>query len=667
MANRRIQGIPITSRPDGGFRPLSRMDNITRSGSGDYSMHTFQAVQPRLSGQERSNTPAKGPMLNPQFQYEYDPRFDYETPVGQIIGGGGPQQLSPTPTQASSWRIQSQSETSYNQSIAGSGSRATSVGEVVIPACSMGNVADVGPGLTNQGLFQNGHHLNDNFVSPTVQSNLNKRQGEDSGNDENQTSEENHKVGSDEDEEENEPSIIFENHGNHLVADSILDDVTGPLPTHLAETHRRFQIKFHVWRKIVITNSKGKSKQKIKKRGQGNKSAKPTYQWKKYRPTCDVKKILRLSSFAWPIFRRKLLECCDTAKKGISKDLLAADRRGSLIIMGWINGSENHKKNDEAVLNDSITYKLFMDVARRSPANAKMGFKIIHPNPKEHGGTSSEEEEDDRSVLDKEDETQEESEEEDPVDAKLQILMAKFSKSFKAGENVAVFPNPKKSGDIMVLTTRRLRQWAGDWADGKRGVDEVNPPLNRGWRFVPVADYEKERLRMIQMDDGTGDGSVSHSNTTLGGTNVSTSPGISINLFGAGPMPFGHQNFMSPMAPGSNTSIGPHNPTGPFSIGPGPLADSQPANSSVPTEIRSLSPATRPYPDFEEFLIFAKIRPQMTHVREALEKEGINEFERLLDREIYTVECLRSFGIPFAQAADIWKAVPRFNDWFKNL
>ncbi|KAH9807952.1 hypothetical protein DFH28DRAFT_1000464 [Melampsora americana] len=612
MANQRIQSIPITSRPDGGFRPLSRMDNITQSGS---------------------NTPAKGPMLNPQFQYEYDPRFDYKTPVGQIIGGGGHQQLSPTPTQASSWRIQLQSETSYNQSIAGSGSRATSVGEGVIPACSMGNVADVGPGLTNQAIFQNGHHLNNNFVSPAVQSNLNERQGEDSGNNGNQTSEDNHKVGSDEDEEENKPSIIFDNHANHLVADSVLDDVTGPLPTHLAETHRQFQIKFHVWRKIVITNSKGKSKQKSKKRGQGNKSAKPTYQWKKYQPTCDVKKILRLSSFAWPIFRQKLLECCDTAKKGISKDLLAADRRGSLIIMGWINGSENHKKNDEAVLNDSITYKLFMDVARRSPANAKMGFKIIHPNPKEHGGTSSEEEEDDQSVLDKEDETQEESEDEDPVDAKLQILMAKFSKSFKAGENVAVFPNPKKSGEIMVLTTRRLRQWAGDWADG--------------WQFVPVADYEKEQLRMIQMDDGTGDGLVSHSNTTPGGTNVSTSPGISINLFGAGPMPFGHQNLISPMAPGNNTSIGPHNPTGPFSIGPGPLADSQLANTSVPNKLQSLSPATQPYPDFKEFLIFAKIRPQMT--------------------QIYTVECLRSFGIPFAQAADIWKAVPRFNDWFKNL
>ncbi|KAH9818765.1 hypothetical protein DFH28DRAFT_1123105 [Melampsora americana] len=133
--------------------------------------------------------------------------------------------------------------------------------------------------------------------------------------------------------------------------------------------------------------------------------------------------------------------------------------------MGWINGSENHKKNNKVVLNNSVTYKLFMDVARRSPANAKMGFKIIHPNPKEHGGTSK-------------DVTQDESEDEDPIDAKLQILMAKFSKSFKAGENVAVFPNPKKTGEIMVLTTRRLRQWADDWADGKRGVDGVNPPSN---------------------------------------------------------------------------------------------------------------------------------------------------------------------------------------------
>ncbi|KAH9824335.1 hypothetical protein DFH28DRAFT_879267, partial [Melampsora americana] len=377
-----------------------------------------------------------------------------------------------------------------------------------------------------------------------------------------------------------------------------------------------FQIKFNVWRKIVIPNPKSKSKQKNRKRSHGTKSAKSTYQWKKYQPTCDVKKILRVSSFGWPIFRRKLLECCDSAKKGISKDLLAADRRGNLTIMGWINGSENHKKNDEAVLNDSTSYKLFMEVARRAPVNTKMGFKIIHPNPKDNGESSTPEEEDERSSLEKDDQSNEESDDEDPIDAKLQILMTKFSKSFKAGENVAVFPNPKKSGEIMVLTTRRLRQWAGDWADGKRGVDEVNPPSNRGWRFVPVADYDKERLRMIQMEDGTDESSVNQ--PVRPPANVSGSPGININLFGPGPMP------------------------------------------------RPLSPAGRPYPDFEDFLIFAKIRPHMTQVREALEREGIIDFERLLDRDLYSVDRLRSFGIPFAQAADIWKAVPDFNDWVKK-
>ncbi|KAH9817448.1 hypothetical protein DFH28DRAFT_1155412, partial [Melampsora americana] len=375
-----------------------------------------------------------------------------------------------------------------------------------------------------------------------------------------------------------------------------------------------FQIKFNVWRKIVIPNPKIKSKQKHRKRSHGAKSAKSTYQWKKYQPTCDVKKILRVSSFGWPVFRRKLLECCNSAKKGILKDLLAADRRGNLTIMGWINGSENHKKNDEAVLNDSTSYKLFMEVARHAPVNTKMGFKIIHPNPKDNGESSTPEEEDERSSLEKEDQSNDESSDEDPINAKLQILMAKFSNSFKAGKNVAVFPNPKKSGEIMVLTTRPLRQWAGDWADGKRGVDEVNPPSNWGWRFVPVADYNKERLQMIQMEDGTDGASVNQSARTP--ANVSGSPGININLFGPGPMPF-NQQYLSPM-------------------------------------------------EFEEFLVFAKIRPQMTQVRDALEREGIIDFERLLNRDLYTVDRLQSFGIPFAQAADIWKAVPNFNEWVKR-
>ncbi|KAH9818764.1 hypothetical protein DFH28DRAFT_1123104 [Melampsora americana] len=264
MANQRIQNIPLTSRPDRGFRPLSQIDNINQSGLGDFTLHTFQAVQPRLSGQERSNNPAKGPMLNPQFQYEYDPMFDYKTPVDQIIGGGCHQQLSPTPTQASSWRVQSQSDASYNQTIAGPGSRATSVGEGVNTACSTGNLADVDLGLTTPAVFHHGPQMHNNFISPMAQSNLNKRQGKDSANKENHHSEDQHQVGTDEDEDNNKPSNTFNNHTNLHFADAVLDNVTGPLPTNLAKTHHQFQIKFNVWRKVVISNTKGKSKQKSK-------------------------------------------------------------------------------------------------------------------------------------------------------------------------------------------------------------------------------------------------------------------------------------------------------------------------------------------------------------------------------------------------------------------
>lgn len=65
-------------------------------------------------------------------------------------------------------------------------------------------------------------------------------------------------------------------------------------------------------------------------------------------------------------------------------------------------------------------------------------------------------------------------------------------------------------------------------------------------------------------------------------------------------------------------------------------------------------------PSFEEFLIFAGIKPEMTKTREILAEQGIDSFGRLLDCKTYTFENLRSMGIPFAHANDITKAVVVF-------
>lgn len=72
-------------------------------------------------------------------------------------------------------------------------------------------------------------------------------------------------------------------------------------------------------------------------------------------------------------------------------------------------------------------------------------------------------------------------------------------------------------------------------------------------------------------------------------------------------------------------------------------------------------------PSFEEFLLFAGIKPEMTKTRGILAEQGIDQFSRLLDRKTYNLESFRSMGIPFAHADDITKAVPEFNIHLKNL
>lgn len=81
---------------------------------------------------------------------------------------------------------------------------------------------------------------------------------------------------------------------------------------------------------------------------------------------------------------------------------------------------------------------------------------------------------------------------------------------------------------------------------------------------------------------------------------------------------------------------------------------------------RSVSPAPKPYPPFTKFLDFAGVTSDFPKAREVLSAQGINDFGRLLDRNIYTIANLNSIGVPFAQAADVYKAVPLYNQELKG-
>ncbi|EGG07167.1 uncharacterized protein MELLADRAFT_86043 [Melampsora larici-populina 98AG31] len=396
---------------------------------------------------------------------------------------------------------------------------------------------------------------------------------------------------------------------------------------------RKLIITFNIW---VLKFPPGKPPEakgkNTGKQGKGGGSKIPKSlqpKWIDKKPRYAVKQSMNLHGHDWLTFRNQVFEYCDEAEKGVLPALKAAYRDRTLTIEGWINGSAEHKKNDKAVIKDKATFKEFVDAALAMPSDVKMGLRMVHPNnPKDDEDSNChlykvfnrhvQEPEQDSDQSEGKDEPEERTAADvDPVTQKYNLLMSKFENIFRSGENVGAAPNPTNLEEVLVLNTDRVRMWARDWDQGEDGVDEINPPMHRaGWEYVPSTSDRPEPNGSFQTHSAQIPQTINNYNY------------------------FGDQ----------------HLPHIPQAI---PATPAFPPTTAPPP--RDESPAPRPYPPFEHFLDWAGVTPNFTKAREVLKDQGIDDFGRLLDRDTYSLSNLNSIGIPFAQAADIFKAVLPYN------
>ncbi|KAH9807848.1 hypothetical protein DFH28DRAFT_912482 [Melampsora americana] len=428
---------------------------------------------------------------------------------------------------------------------------------------------------------------------------------------------------------------------------------------------RNFQVSFNFWQLQVpappATNSKKRKKNPGGKRPSKMKSTVPKYE--NYNPKVPISLTLNnLASMSFVSFKLQLFQACDQKLPWVSESLGTAWSVKAVDIQGFINGSRKHKAK-KMVISDQESLREFIAATQEVPSSTPMGFKIHHENPKitanasrfaqtlrrgcgpgRNDPPSDETEGDPRS--------EDSSDILSPGERKLRILMERFAKDFKRGENVTSVVNPQDPSLCMLLNTARLRTWANDWADAVPGVDDVNPPTRRpGFRWIPVANYEKEKNLLLGL--GPTIATASSPGSALGTV-------VHHNYYG---QPFPSPGF--PPAPPSIPGLQlqpPYPNVQPFAFAPGQLPTPPGFNATSPR----LSPPPL-IPTFEEFLLFAGIKPEMTKTRDILADQGIDEFVRLLDRNTYTFENFRSMGIPFAHADDITKAVPEFNKHLKQL
>ncbi|KAH9821658.1 hypothetical protein DFH28DRAFT_883009, partial [Melampsora americana] len=388
---------------------------------------------------------------------------------------------------------------------------------------------------------------------------------------------------------------------------------------------RTFHVYFNIWQQQVPDGENGKRQKQTPggTRPSLRKSTTPKYS--NYAPKLPTKLTLAPKFSSFYVFKKALFASCDEKLAGVSDALHRAWFERRILIQVFVNGSPLHKANNKITITNPDNFQEFVFAALSAPANTTMGCRILHEDPRKtklairslmsvgkSGGDGGDSDKSDGH------ETEGSSIILSAGERNLRTLMKRFEKDFKAGENVTSVTNPKDPSQILLLNTSRIRDWANDWVDGVRGVDEVNPPMGRpGFRWINVCDYEKAKNELLGLTPAVA--------TTAAATPSGTV--IHHNYYGQPP------SSAPPPYPGLPISS---------MATPHPLAP----------------PASEP--PFESFLIFAGIGPDMRKTREALANEGISDFERLLDRSTYTLANFRSMGISFAHAEDLWKAVPRF-------
>ncbi|KAH9808061.1 hypothetical protein DFH28DRAFT_1060320 [Melampsora americana] len=446
---------------------------------------------------------------------------------------------------------------------------------------------------------------------------------------------------------------------------------------------RDFQVSFNFWQLQVPPAEASNAKKRKKTPGGDRRSKlKPTVpKYENYHPKVPINLTIKNpGSISFPLFKMKVFQTCDQKLPWVSESLSTAWGSKAVDIQGFINSSRKHKAK-KMLINDVESLREFMAATQLVPPSTPMGFKVHHENPKVtanasrfmqalvHGrGARGNDPPSEDTEQDPRSEDSVGSDILSPGERKLRILMTRFSKDFKRGENVTSVVNPQDPSLCMLLNTSRIRTWANDWADEVPGVDEVNPPTKRpGFAWIPVANYEKEKNALLGLGPAntpdTPAAPVSSSQGTVVNHNyygqLFPAPGLGVAQAPLAP-PYTHiPPFASPGIPHLH-------PVPPPAILPPADPNPNPKPPAGDPETMRLSPPPV-MPLFEDYLIFAGIKPEMTKTREILAEQGIDTFGRLLDRKTYNMESFRSMGIPFAHADDLTKAIPLFNKKLKCL
>ncbi|KAH9809285.1 hypothetical protein DFH28DRAFT_905685 [Melampsora americana] len=412
------------------------------------------------------------------------------------------------------------------------------------------------------------------------------------------------------------------------------EDLDRTLLSSLPDEVRTFHVYFNIWQEQVPTAEPGKRQKRTAGGTRPSLQKRKTTKFANYAPKLPTKLTLAPKFYSFANFKRSLFTSCDEKLAGVSDALHRAWVNRRLSIQVFVNGSALHKAINKITITNPANFREFIVAALTAPANTTMGCRILHEDPRKadlairalltvgkSNGNSSDSEESEGH------ETDHSSVILSAGEKNLRTLMKQFEKDFKGGENVTSVTNPKDPSKILLLNTSRIRDWANDWADGIRGVDEVNPPMTRpGFRWINAADYEKAKAELLGLTP-----TPTHASNTANGTVI-------------------HHNYYGQPFPAVPA------PYPGLPNGPAPALRAEIAGS----DSMRLSPPPGEVPSFEAFLVFAGIKPEMQKTRNALATEGISDFYRLLDRSTYTLATFRSMGIPFAHAEDLWKAVPKF-------
>ncbi|KAH9806899.1 hypothetical protein DFH28DRAFT_918621 [Melampsora americana] len=428
------------------------------------------------------------------------------------------------------------------------------------------------------------------------------------------------------------------------------DSTAGDPHPEVPDEERTFQVYFNLWQLQVPEPPPAK---KGKRTAGGSrpstlKPAKPKYA--NYNPKLPTKLLIRPKNVDFVDFKNQVFASCNKQLDGVSEGLGRALVAGGLTLQGYINSHRKNKGKALIDITDGSEFRYFVTAALNAPASTVMGVWIVHENPMKTDNARRALQSVRKNLRDGCD-----SGDSDVIQSAilslgerhLRTLMQRFKNDFKRGENITSIPNPADPGLVLLLNTSRIRTWANDWADGVRGVDEVNPPMMRPeFKWIPVCNYEAEKNALLGLAP------PKHAQPTNSNDLSPPAPSVVHHNYYA-------HTFPSPGPPAAYSA--------PPSIVPPMGMPSMTSDGQPPWPSRLSPPPADLVIDFNKFLIFAGISPELVKVREALAKEGIDDFLRLLDRNTYTIQAFHSWGIPFAQAEDIWKAIPKYNHYLKSL